>query len=179
MALDNKCPVLLVLLDLFAAFDTVDHAILLSRLEHLVGLRGTVLNWFSSFLTDRTFSVSIGDCTSNIAPLISGVPQGSTLAPLLFSLYIAPLAAIIANHNICYSQILQWLYQNFLQLNESKTEYILFRLDSSPDFNLCTSVLYLSGFCHPQWPEIQKTSMWSYLMIVLPISKAATMFVFM
>lgn len=128
---------------------------------------------FSSFLTDRTFCVTIGDCTSNIAPLFSGVPQGSTLAPLLFSLYIVPLAAIIANHNVyfhfdaddvqiymplllsdpnaftllhnCMRDIRQWLSQNFLQLNESKTEYILFRPDSSPDIvNLCTSVFPLS-----------------------------------
>uniref|UniRef100_A0A3Q3R0V1 Reverse transcriptase domain-containing protein n=1 Tax=Monopterus albus TaxID=43700 RepID=A0A3Q3R0V1_MONAL len=88
MALDAKHPIILALLDLSAAFDTVDHAVLLSTLEHLVGLRGTVLNWFSSFLRDRTFSVIIDEFSSDTVQLTSGIPQGSTLEPLLFSLYL-------------------------------------------------------------------------------------------
>ncbi len=63
----------------------VDHTILISRLENLVGIQGTVLNWFQSFLTNRKFSVSF-----SAAHLSCGVPQGSILAPILFSLYLLP-----------------------------------------------------------------------------------------
>ena len=72
-----------MLLDLTAAFDTVDNGILISRLEQWVGIRGVDIDWFRSYLVDRTFSVSIGDFLSSSAPLSWGVPQGSVLRPLL------------------------------------------------------------------------------------------------
>ncbi len=78
---------ILVLLDLTAAFDTIIHSILISRLEHYVGLRGNVLKWFASYLHNRCCAVNIANHTSSIARLICGVPQGSILAPILFSLY--------------------------------------------------------------------------------------------
>lgn len=86
--------IILMLLDLSSAFDMVDHDILLSRLEYDVGLKGTVLNWFSSYLTDRRFSVRFGSSMSSVAHLRWGVPQGSILAPTLFSLYMLPLGSI-------------------------------------------------------------------------------------
>lgn len=61
-----------------------------------------VLNWFSSFLKNRTFSVIIDDFSSDTAYLTSGIPQGSTLAHLLFSLYMSPLASIISRHNVYF-----------------------------------------------------------------------------
>lgn len=95
---DGKCS-LLVLLDLSSVFDTVDHGILLNRLNHLVGISGTALVWFSFYLTERSFSVSVGQFMSDIAPLSCGVPQGSVLGPMLFCLYMLPLGQIISCHS--------------------------------------------------------------------------------
>ena len=93
---------ILVLLDLTAAFDTVDHATLLSRLENCVGVRGTALKWFESYLSGRSFSVRLGDSSSSSAPLHCGVPQGSILGPILFALYLLPLREIFRKHGMSY-----------------------------------------------------------------------------
>ncbi len=77
---------MLVLLDLSAAFDTVGHNILLQRLENWVGLSGIVHKWFRSYLKARGYYVSIGEHKSQWTSMTCGVPQGSILAPLLFSL---------------------------------------------------------------------------------------------
>ena len=102
LSADSGSPVILVLLDLTAAFDTVDHRILLSRLEHLVGLKGTALQFFQSYLANRCFSVQLGDSISSVAPLTCGVPQGSILGPILFLLYVLPLGEIMIKHNISF-----------------------------------------------------------------------------
>ena len=102
LSTDSGEHVILVLLDLTAAFDTVDHNILVTRLRHLVGLRGTALHWFKSYLTGRTMSVSLGDSVSSSAPLPYGVPQGSILGPLLFSLYLLPLGSILRRYGISF-----------------------------------------------------------------------------
>ena len=91
---------ILVLLDLSAAFDTIDHDILLHRLENGYGIKRTALNWFKSYLSNRTQSVIINDTCSNKKKLRYGVPQGSKLGPLLFNAYIAPLSEIAKRNDI-------------------------------------------------------------------------------
>ena len=90
----------LALLDFSSAFDTIDHTILVHRLHTDFGFTDTVLQWFSSYLTDRTHYVSLCNHCSDFAPVHSGVPQDSVLGPILFTMYIKPLSAIIDSHCI-------------------------------------------------------------------------------
>lgn len=148
----NKVSIL-VLLDLSAAFDTIDHDILINRLEKLVGFSDYVLNWFRTYIKGRKYYVSLGDYSSKKHDTYFGVPQGSCLGPLLFSLYMLPLGDIIRKHNICFHSyaddtqlyisaepndhtainsisacllaINKWMTNNFLKLNEDKTEILL------------------------------------------------------
>ena len=92
----------LVLLDLSAAFDTVNHKILLQRLQHRYGIKGVVLKWLESYLTEYQQCVIIDGELSEPALLKQGVPQGSILNPILFTLYTAPLGNICHNHGIPY-----------------------------------------------------------------------------
>ena len=99
-AIDNNVAVLRVCLDLSAPFDTVDHGILLQRLEHRLGITGKSLEWLSSYLKDRTFRVHVNGQMSNNQNLDYGVPQGSVLGPKLFTLYMLPLSDIARRHNV-------------------------------------------------------------------------------
>ncbi|MGL5292380.1 MAG: reverse transcriptase domain-containing protein, partial [Aeromonas sp.] len=81
----------LVLLDLSAAFDTVDHKILLDRLHNYTGIQGQALQWFRSYLTDRYQYVHLKGKSSYLTQVYYGLPQGSVLGPLLFSIYMLPL----------------------------------------------------------------------------------------
>lgn len=153
IASDNGLVSVLVLLDLSAAFDTVDHPILLQRLEHLIGIKETALNWFKSYLSDRTQFVHVNDESSMHTKVSHGVPQGSVLGPLLFTLYMLPLGSIIRKHSVnyhcyaddtqlylsikpddtnqlvklqeCLKDIKSWMTYNFLMLNSDKTEVIV------------------------------------------------------
>lgn len=153
LALDSKTDVVLVLLDLSAAFDTIDHAILLKRLQNRFQITGKALDWIRSFLCGRSQCVSVGgSMVSDARPLRFGVPQGSVLGPILFSLYVTPLEEIIVKYGCktaifaddtqvyltcnntssvsilenCVSEIRRWMMSNFLALNDTKTEVICF-----------------------------------------------------
>ena len=175
--MDDGLVSVLVLLDLSAAFDTVDHNILLHRLEHTVGITGTALNWIRSYITGRTFCVRLGDSVSGKHTIPFGVAQGSNLAPLLFSLYMLPLGDIIRKHNInyhsyaddtqlyisvnphtpdtitsltsCLTEITKWMNANLLKLNENKTEVLLVGPKQKRD-DLMNSLGHLAAWVKPQ-----------------------------
>ncbi len=102
MELDKGKVVMLVLLDLSAAFDTIDYENLLKRLSRQCGINGTALKWFQSYLKERTQTVSVGSSHSKYETLKYGVPHGSVLGPIIFLIYNSPIGEIIEKHNICY-----------------------------------------------------------------------------
>ena len=102
MSIDQGKPVILVLLDLSAAFDTVDHNVLFSRLKDMFGLSGRVLEWFRSYLEQRSQRASVHGILSDIQFLLSGVPQGSVLGPLVFTMYTRPLGIIAQRYGVKY-----------------------------------------------------------------------------
>ena len=144
----------LALLDFSSAFDTIDHPILVHRLHTDFGFTDTVLQWFSSYLTDCTHHASLSNHCSAFAPVHSGVPHVLVLGPILFTMYIKPLSAIIDSHSIihhsladdlqlqmsaphdrisellhsirsCISDVKAWATANMLKLNDNKTELML------------------------------------------------------
>ena len=158
------------MLDFSSAFDTIDHTILVHRHHTDIGFTDTVLQWFSSYLTDRTQYVSLSNHCSAFAPVHSGVPRGSVLGPILFTMYTKPLSAIIDSHYIihhsfaddlqlqmsappdrisellhsmqsCISDVKAWATANMLKLNDSKTELMLVTSKRSKHLhNLPTSI---------------------------------------
>ena len=98
--MDNNKICILTLLDLSAAFDTIDHQILLTRLQHSFGISEPALSWFLSYLCNRTHAVTINSLQSQHTTLHYGVPQGSVLGPVLFILYTQPLFNVVNKHAI-------------------------------------------------------------------------------
>ena len=93
---------MLALLDFSSAIDSIYNPILVRSLHADFGFSDSVLQWFSSYLTDRTHYVSLSNHCSAFAPVHSGVPQGSVLGPMFFTMYIKPLSAIIDSHSIIH-----------------------------------------------------------------------------
>jgi len=151
-AADRGDVTLLSLLDLSAAFDTVDHSILIDRLHHAFGLRGTVLTWIESFINERSQSVLSSGVYSSRSRVSCGVPQGSVLGPILFLLYTADVLEIARRHGVsahsyaddtqlyirtkadlcaaalqqlstCIAAINDWMCSNRLKLNTDKTQF--------------------------------------------------------
>ena len=102
MALDGECSVLLLMLDLSAAFDTIDHSIMLYTLANRYGIKGNTLHWFESYTSYRRQAVVVNTKSSSWYEIPFGVPQGSVLGPILFTLYISPIGDIVRRHNISY-----------------------------------------------------------------------------
>jgi len=154
-ALDRGECVFLVLLDLSAAFDTVDHSVLRDRMQQEFGITGGALSWLLSYMTDRHQAVMVRGVESEDKVLQYGVPQGSVLGPELFKDYIAPLANLIRSHRIdfhgyaddtqlyatfvpgederqvldrmqrCIAAVKDWMALNWLKLNDDKTEFMV------------------------------------------------------
>ena len=98
--MDKGNVVALICLDMSAAFDTVDHEGLLKVLRERFGVDGVPLQWFKSYLSSRSFSVSVHDCLSETLELLCGVPQGSLLGPVLFLLYIETMQDIVKPYGL-------------------------------------------------------------------------------
>ena len=149
-SLDKQEHSLSVFLDLSKAFDTIDHTILLNKLNHY-GVRGVALDWFRSYLSNRKQFVNFKDTKSDIRNVDCGVPQGSVLGPLLFIIYTNDLPKAIKyskcilsaddttlfyctkHRNELYNNISMdlnalsdWFKANKLSLNVSKTNYMTF-----------------------------------------------------
>jgi hypothetical protein len=131
MAVDRSGGAILILLDLSAAFDTIDHRVMLDTLHSTVGVTGTALKWFSSYLSNRYQSVKIGETISTKRPLLFGVPQGSVLGPQLFSIYTLPLQTTIQDCGMSFH-----LYADDTQL------YIAFNPRSEASSNDVTSIIH-------------------------------------
>ena len=152
--LDDGGMVVLVMLDLSSAFDTLDHDIMLDRLEHMFGIQGQALGWIRSYFQGRTQCVNVDGSKSGCVELHFAVPQGSILGPKKYTYYSKPIGNIIKHHNMDYmiyaddsqiyivirpstiyvtigrveqlvSEIQKWMEENMLKLNEDKTEVLL------------------------------------------------------
>ena len=156
VSLDASHSTALLLLDLLAAFFTINYSILLSHLKHLFGVSSTSFNLLSSFLSGRSSVVVTSNVKSQPNLLEYGVPHGDMLGPLLYSLNTTPLLSVMSNHSrirchfyaddtqiyllfspelassafstieSCIRDVFLWMISNKLSVNPNKTEYFLF-----------------------------------------------------
>ena len=172
LSLDKGESVFLILLDLSSALGTVNHSLLLPRLQNSFGITGTVLQWFNSYLSNGTQFVMINKANSTVRDLLVGFPQGSVLGPVLYLLYTAPLAEVIRSYDLdyhlyaddtqlyfsfisvdndaaksrvedCISAICHWMNLNELKLNHNKTEVILIHSKYRPHPSFQSCVLVM------------------------------------
>ena len=120
----------LALFDFSSAFDTIDHPILIHRLNTDFGINDTVLQWFSPYLTDHTHHVSLSNHCSANAPVHSGVPRGSVLGPIHFTMYVKLLSAIIDTHSITYISFADDLQQQMLSATLDRKSVLLQSIQS-------------------------------------------------
>ena len=164
-AIDRKDVTCMVMLDLSIAFDTISHKLLINHLKYRFGITDTILQWISSCLTNRSQRVMVCNELGEVAELSrksleQGIPQGSTLGPILFNLFMSPLGGICKAQGVKFAgyaddtqnymsfrplnnssqpqiecinklelsleDVRSWMQVNFLKLNESKTEFIIF-----------------------------------------------------
>ena len=187
--LDNgKCTVLL-LLDLSAAFETVDHELLLDILQYEFGLSGIVLKWFESFLKGRKQAVTVNGSKSKYLDNRFGVPQGSVLGPVLFNIYVHSLISYLEKHGFsihgyaddhqifkafriefqfatlryslpkCLSLVASWMKRYFLKLNAGKSQVIVFTPESQSNGLLVQRVLLEDGSVLPISTEAMNLGM--------------------
>ena len=129
--IDDGKFVILILLDLSSTFDTVDPSILLNRLKHRFGVKNKALAWLRSYLLKRSQFVYIENERSSSRGLPSGVLQGSVLGPLLYSMYVAPLAEIIEKHNMSYHFYADdtQIYLSFRPSDKAEPDLSRFRIE--------------------------------------------------
>ena len=143
---DQRKAVSLVLLDLSAAFDTIDHKMLLDRLSN-IGVQGMAHKWSQSYLHNRHQSVIIKGVKSKSVPLRYCVPQGSVLGPFLFTQYTVLIGAICRKHGVSCQ-----LYADDTQI------YVTFNIDDNIDRKIaltkiekCIAEVYVHGWSYTGW----------------------------
>ena len=153
-ALDNKEITCLILWDLIAVFDMVSHALLLNRLKYRFGITGSALNWIKEFLEDHSQSVVIGNLDTDGAKfdgntLKQGIPQGSVLDPILFTLYISPIRDICKKYNMNFHSYAddQQIYLSFKpSIKGDKEQYTTIQHNFINEIHIwmCTNLLKLN-----------------------------------
>ena len=146
--LNNNRGTILVLFDMSFAFDTLDHNVLIYRLS-AIGIKGIALNWFTSYITNRSFSVRINTYSSPSNSITHGVPQGSVLGPLLFNIYLLPMFDIFTD----YPDISFHTYAEDLQLYLNCTDSPTY---ASERLSSCTKSI------HNDLPQKRKLSFSTY-----------------